>query len=302
MYAKLSIGGNAHRLSMPSREWVMDQILLVLDRHPCHGYELKRLLSPVIGDVELTTLYRWLHTMEAEGLVDSNVHAGLHGPSRRVYQIGERGEKRLRRILRDAIGVVLHFYDAYRHFTFREMFKSTALEEVELTQGSVLVGVISHLLAREVELIKFLAHRAGTDPLYIIGDPGVWSELKMRFEGIDGTPWDIACRSGRFSEVWLLGVPPRTRIPQTVVEMKRVLQSGGIGRIHAPFVFFDEPTEPTLEAFIRITASHLFPELNVADGQEIRTVFERYFDRSGIVQFFHGYVEFWGIKDSENLG
>jgi len=87
----------------------MDQILLVLDLHSCHGYKLRRLLSPIIGDVELTTLYRWLHAMEAEGLVDSEVQVGPHGPSRRVYRIGMRGENRLRRILRDAIGVVLHF-------------------------------------------------------------------------------------------------------------------------------------------------------------------------------------------------
>jgi len=299
MYPKLSIGGFAYSLNMPSREWIIDQILLMLDRQPCHGYELKRLLSPVIDKIELTTLYRWLHTMEKESLVDSTVQAGPHGPSRRVYRVGERGESRLRRILRDALGVILHFYDAYRHFTFREMFKTTSLEEVELTQGSVLVSVISHLLAREVELIQYLAHRTGKEPLYVLGDPSVWNELNLRCEGVPGVPWDIACRNNRFAEVWVLGVPPRPQIPQTVVEMKRVLQAGGMGRIHAPFVFFDEPTEPTLDAFIRITASHLFPELNVADGQEILTVIKRYFDQYGTVQFFHGYVEFWGVKESD---
>jgi hypothetical protein len=38
------------------------------------------------------------------------------------------------------------------------------------------------------------------------------------------------------------------------------------------FAFLDEPGEPTVQAFIRVTAAQLFPELGVADGQEIQTV------------------------------
>ncbi|MFX0197096.1 MAG: PadR family transcriptional regulator [Candidatus Hodarchaeota archaeon] len=299
MYAKLSIDEIAYSYDMSSRDVVVDQILLVLDRLPCHGYELRRQLAPIIGDIELTTLYRWLHAMEKEGLVDSEMQVGPHGPFRRVYRIGTRGENRLRRILRDAIGVVLHFYDAYRHFTLQERFK---LDVIDVAQGPVLVNIVSHLLAREVELIQFLGSRTGGEPLHILGDLGVWSELKLELVRIDGISWDIACRNEWFAEVWILGVPPREWLPRAIVEVKRVLQPGGMLRMIAPFVFFDEPTEETLEAFIRVTAYHMFPELGVAEGLEISTVFEKHFDRNGVIQIFPGYVDFWGIKKPESHG
>lgn len=282
---------------MSAHEKVVDQILLILDRRPCHGYELRRLLTPVAGDVELTTLYRWLHAMEAEGLVDSEMQAGLHGPSRRIYRVGARGESRLRQVLCDAIGVVLHFYDAYRHFALHEIFEPRLDDDVP--QGPVLIGVVSHLLTRDVDVVQFLARRAGNEPLHVLGDPGVWGELKLKEVRVEGTPWDIASRSDRFAEVWLLGTPPRPKVPQTVVEVKRVLRPEGVMRMVAPFVFFSEPEEPNLEAFIRVTASHLFPELNVVEGEEVCALFERHFGRSGVIQFFPGYTAFWGIKHGD---
>ncbi len=64
----------------------------------------------------------------------------------------------------------------------------------------------------------------------------------------------------------------------------------------APFVFFGEPEEPNLEAFIRVTASQLFPELHVVEGEEAQTVFKQHYSRSGVIQFFPGYMEFWAVK------
>ena len=98
-----------------SREWIRNQILLVLDNGPCHGYDILRSLDNHVENLRLTTLYRWLHAMESEGLIESTVQPGPHGTDRRVYRLGVRGELRLREMRKDSIGVIMHFYDAYRH-------------------------------------------------------------------------------------------------------------------------------------------------------------------------------------------
>jgi DNA-binding PadR family transcriptional regulator len=62
---------------MASRDRVCNQILLYLDRKPRHGYELHRLLTPTVGDVQVTKLYRWLREMERNGLVECEERKGL---------------------------------------------------------------------------------------------------------------------------------------------------------------------------------------------------------------------------------
>jgi len=261
---------------------------------------LRRLLAPVVGDVEITTLYRWLRDMEAEGLVESRMEPGPHGPPRRVYRVAARGESRLRLILRDAISVLLHFYDAFRRFTLSEAYRGREPRiDPPPPPGPLLLGAFPGQLGREEGLVKLLERRAGDHPLHVLGDLGVWGGLRARVVKVDGEPWDIACRSNCFAEFWLLGLPPRRWLPRTVVEAKRVLKPGGILRLNAPFVFFDEPAQPMLEAFLRVTAYHLFPELGVAEGDEIGTLFELHFRRCGAVQLFPGYVQFWGVKEEE---
>lgn len=91
-------------------------------------------------------------------------------------------------------------------------------------------------------------------------------------------------------------MPERSLFPRTIVESKRVLAADGIFRMNAPFVFFDDPEEPNLEAFIRVASTHLFPELGVVEGQEICRVFRQLFGRWGVVQFYPDYVQFWGVN------
>ncbi|MFB0522392.1 MAG: hypothetical protein ACETV1_01355 [Candidatus Bathyarchaeia archaeon] len=123
-----------------------------------------------------------------------------------------------------------------------------------------------------------------------------YSELDLEGVRVEGTPWDVASRSNRFAEVWLLGVPPWEKLPRTAVEIKRVLRPDGVVRMIAPFLFFGEPEEPSLEAFIRVAASQLFPELHVVEGEEVQTVLEQHFSRTGVVQFFPEYVEFSAVN------
>jgi len=281
---------------MYREEWIQQNILLILDRQPCHGYELRRRLQPVTGDLEITTLYRWLHIMEHEGLIDSRQEKGPNGPPRRVYRLGDRGEKALREILRDSLAVVLHFYSAYRDYALSKEGKTGDLPRGLPPPGPTLVGIASPLAGNEQEFLHTHIKRAAEQLLCLLGECGKWEQAASGFSRMEGEPWDVACRGNMFGEFWILGVPPREKLPRTVMEALRILRPGGIFRMDVPFVFSEEPTTPNLEAFIRVTASHLFPELGIFEEDEIQSVFRNHFQRTGVIEISLGYMQFWGIK------
>ncbi|MFW9984035.1 MAG: helix-turn-helix transcriptional regulator [Candidatus Odinarchaeota archaeon] len=281
---------------MPNQTQVCNQILLILDQHTCHGYEIRRRLTPLVGDVEITTLYRWLHQMEKEGLIASTKEPGPHGPARRVYRLGERGERALRQVLRDSLGVLLHFFDDYRRSILEQQVELNQLPRGEPPPGPTLAGILAPHYSQERSFFDFQLWRMDGKPLYVLGDVETTGVRKGQVISVKGEPWDVVSKSDRFGEVWFLGVPPREKLPRTAVEAKRILKPGGIFRLNVPFAFFDEPQAPTLEAFIRITASHLFPELGVFEGRELQQIFEQHFPRSGVIDIIAGNVQIWGLN------
>jgi len=67
-------------------------------------------------------------------------------------------------------------------------------------------------------------------------------------------------------------------------------------RITAPFVFFEQSNSPKLETFIKRTATSLFPELGVVDGNIVRDIIETEFSTNGAYETREGEVVFWGVK------
>ena len=282
---------------MPRQEQVRNHVLLILDQHPCHGYEIRRRLTPLVGDVEITTLYRWLHQMENEGLVTSSQTPGPHGPPRRTYQLGERGERALRHLLRDSLNVLLHFFDEYRR-SLLDQLDLADLPRGPKPPGPTLIGILAPQYGHERSFIDFQLWRMDGSPLYVLGGSEGLGARRGEVIPVQGEPWDVASKGNRFGEIWFLGVPSREKLPRTVVEAKRILMPDGILRLNVPFAFFDEPQTPTLEAFIRVTASHLFPELGVFEGGELKQIFEQHFPQSGVIDILSGYVQFWGLNIS----
>ncbi len=281
---------------MASRDRVCNQILLYLDRKPCHGYELHRLLTPVVGDVEVTKLYRWLREMERNGLVECEERKGPYGPARRVYQLGDRGERQVRQVLKDAMGTILHFYDAFRQFSMRETMAASGEVGLPAIEGPVLACCVTQFMASEPDLVRTYGSRLVARAVHVMGDPESWERAGFKTTLVDGVPWDISCPSSRYVELWFFGMPPRELLPRTAVEARRVLRPGGVLRLVAPFAFFDEPQSPTLEAFFRMTASHLFPELGVVEAQEVCTIFDRLFGDCAVLELHPGFVEFSGVS------
>ncbi|MHA2432316.1 MAG: helix-turn-helix transcriptional regulator [Candidatus Thorarchaeota archaeon] len=274
-----------------------DRILLALDKTPLHGYDLLHALPDETARPQLTTLYRWLHEMESEGLAESKIQPGPHGPDRRVYQLGPRGETRLREILRDSIDVVLHFYDSYRHTAATYLYDVLDVPEIDRVEGRILFAAFPRLKERDLRTVEYLSERNSGAPLDILGDCTLARRTGMQIREMKGDICDIAVSNDTLAEIWLSGVPERSVLPRALAECKRVLVNGGTLKIIAPFAFFEEPTKPTLGEFIRVTATHLFPELGVVEGNDVGTVIEANFTKCGAFETFPGLVVFWAVKE-----
>ncbi|MFX1262756.1 MAG: PadR family transcriptional regulator [Promethearchaeota archaeon] len=279
-----------------SKDWIRNRILLALDQAPHHGYDLLNALPEEARGLQLTTLYRWLHTLESEGLVESRRESGPHGPDRRVYRLGPRGETHLRQILRDAIEIVLHFYDAYRHTAATYLHDVLDVGTIDRIDGRILLASFPRFKERDMKTVDYLATRNEGNPLDILGESSMVKRTGIKYREMKGNICDIASPNERFAEAWLIGVPARNDFPQAISECKRILKVGGALRIVAPFAFFEEPTKPGLGEFIRVTSTHLYPELGVVEGNDVGAVIEANFAQCGAYETFPGLVIFWAVK------
>ena len=68
-------------------------VLLLLRERPMHGYELLELLPPLVGEerIDVGNLYRFLRTLEEEGVVASEWSADLPGPGEAHVPADRRG-------------------------------------------------------------------------------------------------------------------------------------------------------------------------------------------------------------------
>ncbi|HJS20739.1 MAG TPA: PadR family transcriptional regulator [Anaerolineales bacterium] len=75
-------------------------LLSVLEKstEPMYGYQIARLLEEYSGDTAFMkqgALYPVLHSLENNGLLESNVEPSVSGPPRRYYAITVEGRKTL---------------------------------------------------------------------------------------------------------------------------------------------------------------------------------------------------------------
>ncbi|MFO7904116.1 MAG: PadR family transcriptional regulator [Planctomycetota bacterium] len=86
-------GGTLDRLIRPA-------ILVVLAEGPVHGYRLADQIGqmPMFADAKPdgSGVYRFLKTMEGEGLVTSSWDTSQSGPARKTYEITDAGKDCLR--------------------------------------------------------------------------------------------------------------------------------------------------------------------------------------------------------------
>jgi DNA-binding PadR family transcriptional regulator len=72
-------------------------VLILLAERPAHGYELLERLPELLGEerVDVGNLYRFLRTLEEDGIVTSEWSADLPGPAKRTYALTGEGRSLL---------------------------------------------------------------------------------------------------------------------------------------------------------------------------------------------------------------
>jgi PadR family transcriptional regulator PadR len=93
-------------------------VLLLLRAGPLHGYELLERLPPLVGEerVDMGNLYRFLRTLEEDGIVTSEWQDDVPGPAKRTYALTDAGQRLLddwAAALRDVRGRVDAFLTRY---------------------------------------------------------------------------------------------------------------------------------------------------------------------------------------------
>lgn len=82
-------------LSQPSRALLTAWLLLLFERQPTHGYELRRQLEAHGVTTEPSAMYRVLRKLESAGYATSSWAKSASGPRRRQYHLTAQGRHEL---------------------------------------------------------------------------------------------------------------------------------------------------------------------------------------------------------------
>ena len=93
-------------------------LLLLLSERPAHGYDLLEQLAELTGErrIDMGNLYRVLRKLEEDGLVTSEWRDDAPGPSKRIYELTNEGQRLLggwADALRENQGLISSFLDRY---------------------------------------------------------------------------------------------------------------------------------------------------------------------------------------------
>ena len=81
--------------SQPPRALLTARLLLLFERQPIHGYELRRQLEAHGVMTEPGAMYRLLRKLEREGCLTSSWARSASGPRRRQYRLTAQGRRTL---------------------------------------------------------------------------------------------------------------------------------------------------------------------------------------------------------------
>ena len=279
---------------MSSRSELMRKILLTIDQHPSSIYDILYSMTD-FSDPKRTRLPKLLKSMENDNLVVSALQPGPLGPYRRIYKSGPEAEKFLVENLRNAIETILHFYNSYRTSNPGELYELGQNPELATKDGKILYASYPQVKVNDLNEIRDLSSNRNVT-ISILGPDDILSKTGISYDVVGANIIAIESPSKTYSEVRLRGVPPRNQLPKAIEECKRVMVRGGILRMIAPFVFFDEPEKATLGEFIRSTTATQFPELGVVEGSDILHIVSQNFLKHGTYETKLGEVHFWAIK------
>jgi len=282
-------------MEKPARSELIRKILLELNGSPSSIYDILYSMTGYL-DPRRTRLPKLMKAMETEGLVVSALQPGPLGPYRRMYEIGPEAETHLRESLKNSIEIILHFYNAYRKSNPQKLYDFPEVNYQRRSKGRILYMAFPHMKVSDLEIIRELLFASEESSISIAGPDQILKKTGISYNVVGDDINHLSVESKTFSEIHLNGVPDLSKLPGAIAECKRVLVRKGQLRILAPFAFFDEPKKPTLEEFLRITSSELFPELGIVEGNQVMQIINHYFPNSEVYETSLGEVIFLATK------
>jgi DNA-binding PadR family transcriptional regulator len=279
-----------------SKSRIQNRILLLIEQGASYGYEIIRQLGNDYGDIRLNTLYRWLYDMEAHNLLESSVRPGPFGPNRRVYNLAPLGKRLIRNLLRESLELVMNYFDDYLRdrpdniLGFLEDLDSSDLNP------RILISGFPRIRRSDIGLFKSLVSRNDKTRIDIIGSTVELGNLDIGFRRLDGDICSIPVRRGRYNEIWFSRTPSLEVLDSASIECKRVLTVGGKLRIIASNLYFNEPLYASMSEFLRMTATHLFPDFGVIEGNSICGILRRAFDNCRVYEVPSGVTIVESVK------
>lgn len=273
----------------------MRKILLTIDQNPSSIYDIQYSILDA-SDPKRNRLPKLLRAMEDDNLVISAIQPGPLGPYRRIYELGPGAQDYLNESLKDGIETLLHSYKTFRRENPRKLYNLNKEPKHIHASGTILFASFPNLTADDLKIIRELLLTAKSVSVAVVGLDDILSKTGILYRHLGMEITSIEAPSNSISEIHLHGTPPQNLLSTAIEECKRILVRNGFLKITVPFVFFDETESPKLENFIRETATSLFPELGIVDGNSMKRVIENEFSPNGAYETQEGEVVFWGIK------
>lgn len=280
----------------PSRSDLIRRILLVLDGNPSSIYDILYSMND-FSDPKRTRMPKLLKAMEKDELVKSALQPGPLGPYRRIYEHGPKAEEYLRGQLKCGIETLMHFYLKYRSEANSPNSSIPLAPKNSPLTGRVLFASYPNLTVEELESIRDAVMSREDLDVSIIGPDHILSRSGIDYHVVGEGLEKIDDSCGPFDCVELYGVPPRALLAVAISEFARVLAPEGKLRILTQLAFFEEPKKPNLEQFIRITASTLFPEVGIVEGQDVLRVLTNSFGNAEVFRTHDDKYVFTATKD-----
>jgi DNA-binding PadR family transcriptional regulator len=284
-------------LEKVSKTRIISRIFTILDQGPCYAYEIMKILGDDYGDLRLPTLYRWLYELERRHFIISEIRPGLNSPERKFYRLTPEGRIHMTCLLRDAIDIVLHYYEDYQHYFMNCVLEHLSDFAYTYINGRVLFLAYPRMLYRDIELLCLIRNHVDKFDVDVMGDLGYLDDNDPQIHSLQGDACNIPTPSNAYRQVWLCRTPELEEFSITLAECKRVLKEAGVLRIILPHIIFDEPSVPGLDEFVKITSLHMFPELQVMNGNQICRTIEKHFHKNGYIEPIPGTAIFWAVKE-----
>lgn len=205
-----------------------------------YGYEMQKMLAAHGEKIELSHLYRTLKEMCDEGLLESSLRSGAHGPQTRQYRLSEKGRKELGEIFGEATELIHDFYEEYISNLspefFAERFQRT-IREVFADRDSVAFVISESLTFLHRKICEGICMRPGAKLTYMIKPSHVKSISHMpNVTVLNGTLDDLPLKDRSLDALVIVDIEDAIPLRACCREFRRVLKDDGAMFGCAPFM------------------------------------------------------------------